>query len=524
MAIIQRPASALRRTVQLGLIGIGLCGFSQLASAEENARYIVHYKDGSHAQVRNALVSARASLHFQIQSMNAVAVDATPSGVKQLLKNRDVASVELDAKRYPFATATASTGAPYQVGQLVPYGIGMVQADKLPNGDTATANRKVCIIDSGIDRAHEDLNGNAMTGEYDSGTGWWYSDENQHGTHVAGTIAAINNSGVGVVGINPNKRLKLHIVKVFGANGWAYSSSLATAANKCKTAGANIISMSLGGSGFSSAENTAFDNLAKAGVLLVAAAGNDGNTTISYPAGYTSVISVGAVNESKAWASFSQYNSKVELSAPGVGVLSTIPTGKGSETSLMVAGGTYSVSSMAGSPSKAVTAALADFGLGSAVSSSMAGKVCLIQRGTNDFSAKVKNCEASGGRAAIIYNNVAGKFSGTLGTTATKIPSLSISNADGVALKAKLGQAATVKVGVSNYAYYDGTSMATPHVAGVAALVWSYFPTCTAAQMRVSLNNSALDLGSKGRDVKFGYGLVQAKAAYDRIKSLGCGK
>ena len=84
-------------------------------------------------------------------------------------------------------------------------------------------------------------------------------------------------------------------------------------------------------------------------------------------------------------------------------------------------------------------------------------------------------------------------------------------------------QLATVKVDPSNYAYYDGTSMATPHVSAVAALVWSYFPTCTGAQIRASLNRSAMDLGPAGRDVKFGHGLVQAKAAYDRIQLKGCG-
>jgi subtilisin family serine protease len=65
--------------------------------------------------------------------------------------------------------------------------------------------------------------------------------------------------------------------------------------------------------------------------------------------------------------------------------------------------------------------------------------------------------------------------------------------------------------------------MATPHVSSVAARVWSYFPSCTAAQIRTSLNNSAQDLGDPGRDVHYGFGLVQAKAAYDRITALGCG-
>jgi subtilisin family serine protease len=123
-----------------------------------------------------------------------------------------------------------------------------------------------------------------------------------------------------------------------------------------------------------------------------------------------------------------------------------------------------------------------------------------------------------------VYNNTAGAFGGTLGDTVTGIPSVTASDTDGAALKARLGQSATVSVKATNYAYFDGTSMATPHVSAVAALVWSYFPTCSAAQLRASLDNSALDLGPAGRDVQYGYGLVQAKAAYDRIKSLGCGK
>jgi len=74
------------------------------------------------------------------------------------------------------------------------------------------------------------------------------------------------------------------------------------------------------------------------------------------------------------------------------------------------------------------------------------------------------------------------------------------------------------------YAFYDGTSMATPHVAGVAALVWSHFPHCTASQIRNSLDLHAQDLGVAGRDVHFGFGLVQAKATFDAISAGGCGK
>lgn len=180
---------------------------------------------------------------------------------------------------------------------------------------------------------------------------------------------------------------------------------------------------------------------------------------------------------------------------------------------------------MEGSPVKTATAPLADFGIGDTVNSAVSGKVCLIQRGSVDFAAKVSNCQNSGGVGvgAIVYNNVAGAFGGTLGTVATSIPSVTATDVDGTAMKAQRGQSATVGIKASNYAYFDGTSMATPHVSAVAALVWSYFPTCTAAQMRASLTKSALDLGTAGRDNKYGFGLVQAKAARDRIASLGCG-
>jgi subtilisin family serine protease len=235
-------------------------------------------------------------------------------------------------------------------------------------------------------------------------------------------------------------------------------------------------------------------------------------------------MSVAAVDQNKAYASFSQYNSDVEIAGPGVTVLSSVPMGHGTDSSASVGSSNYAVSAMDGSPKTTATAALADFGIGDTVNTAVSGKVCLIQRGTVDFATKVTNCQSSGGVGAIIYNNAAGSFSGTLNGTATSIPSVSASDTDGAAMKAQLGQSATVAVKASNYAYFDGTSMATPHVSAVAALVWSYFPTCTGSQIRTSLNNSALDLGTAGRDVHYGYGLVQAKAAYDRIKSLGCGK
>jgi subtilisin family serine protease len=516
MSSIAVAVKLLVATVAVGVIG-------SASAAADTTRVIVAFKPGSAASVKSAVKAAKGAVKHEIFGMNAMAIEVPTAALQGLSHNPNVEYVEEDVKRVPFALTSASTGTPYALGQLVPYGIKMVQADLL--SDANAGNRKVCIIDSGVDRAHEDLVGNSanMTGDNDVGTGNWFTDENHHGTHVSGTVAAVNNSGVGVVGVNSNAKLKLHYIKVFGADGWAYSSTLTTAANKCGAAGANVISMSLGGGRSNRTELKAFDTLQAKGVLSIAAAGNDGNSTISYPAGYASVMMVAAVDENKAWADFSQFNSKVEIAGPGVAVLSSVPTNSGSAPALTVGGTVYAPGAMDGSPVKSATAPLADFGNGDVTNSAVNGKVCLISRGVIDFATKVMNCQNSGGVGAVVYNNVAGGFSGTMGTTVSTIPSVTASDAEGAALKTQLGQSATVAVTPTSYAYFDGTSMATPHVSAVAALVWSYTPTCTGAQIRASLTKSALDLGPVGRDTKFGYGLVQAKAAKDRIASLGCG-
>merc|ERR1712165_296490 len=189
--------------------------------------------------------------------------------------------------------------------------------------------------------------------------------------------------------------LKLHIVKIFGATGGSPTSRTIRAVDECITAGANVINMSLGSSNFSRTFNDAVTRAYNRGILVVAAAGNSGNGSYNYPASYPSVMSVAAVDSSNRKAGFSQFNDQVDIAAPGVGVLSTVPGGR--------------------------------------------------------------------------------------------------------------------------YAEFSGTSMASPHVAGVAALVWSRFPTKTAQEIRQALELTAQDLGSSGRDDIFGHGLVRADLAYNSL-------
>jgi len=319
--------------------------------------------------------------------------------------------------------------------------------------------------------------------------------------------------------------------EVFDATGGAYSTTIARAMLKCVLARSHVVSMSLGGDRASRIEQRVVDMLEKRGILMIAAAGNEGVTApgaTSYPAGFANVVSVAAVDSKKAVASFSQFNTDVELAAPGVGVLSTVPIGSQTAATVTAGGTLFPAVPMEGSPRASATGPLADFGLGQpAAAGSMASKVCLISRGEISFAEKVLNCQNAGGVGAIVYNNVPDEpVNGTLGETVTTIPSVGTTQADGETMKAtKLGQSTTVAVFGTNdaYAFYDGTSMATPHVSGVAALVWSYFPHCTASEIRSSLNKHAEDLGDAGRDIHYGWGLVQAKKTHDAINTLGCG-
>ena len=482
---------------------------SAASGAPADERVVIKFQSGKGPQGKAAIAAAGGRIARDLGPQNAVGA-WIPAGARQgLARNPNVEYIEDDPKRYP-------------LGQTTPWGISAVQAD-ITNGGSAGTHPLICVIDSGYSWGHEDLPGSV------AGTNTnlaWYEDGCGHGTHVAGTVSALDNT-VGVVGVVPSANLNLHIVRVFGSQcTWAYSSDLVDALNLCQSAGADVVSMSLGCSGGpgggpfacrNKTEEAAFDAAYAAGVLSFAAAGNAGNTAHTYPASYDSVISVAAVDSANNVADFSQQTSQVELAAPGVAVRSTVPMGTGTEESFVSDGASYEVIAMEGSDTGSPTGTLVDCGLGESACPGGSGQICLIERGNITFADKVLNCQAGGGSAAVIYNNVPGLFSGTLGGVATTIPSVSLSQADGVGLVGGVGSAVTVASG--NYAYYDGTSMATPHAAGVAALVWSNDPSWTHQQIRDALAATALDLGAAGRDNAYGHGLVQAKAALDYLES-----
>ena len=320
--------------------------------------------------------------------INVIAASVPENAIQGLSHNPNIAYVEPDAEAHIMDHATTSNTIEYETA----WGVDHIRADSEHPTNTGNGIR-VCVVDTGINYNHPDLNANYFGGvDYVNDDNDPF-DDNGHGTHVSGTIAA-ERDGTGVVGVAPDA--DLIVAKVLNSAGSGSYSDVIAGINWCAGNGAKVISMRLGGASGSDALKSAVDTAYANNILVVAAAGNSGNKagkndSVSYPAKYSSVIAVAATSSVDKRATWSSTGPAVELSAPGVGIPST-----------------------------------------------------------------------------------------WLGT---------------------------------GYATISGTSMATPHVSGVAALIWSSNGGQSSAQVRNTLDTTAQDLGTAGKDNLYGYGLVRADLA-----------
>ncbi|MEK6853232.1 MAG: S8 family peptidase [Nanoarchaeota archaeon] len=369
------------------LFTISLLLFSALASAAgnqpEKVRIFLEFK--GQPDVGAVHLAGGRVLHSYTILSNVLAVEVPVNALNGLLKNPNVVGIEYDAE---VQASGKGKPAPSQPAQQLPWGVNRIDAD-LANGTGAGV--VVCVVDTGIDKDHPDLQANIVGGRNFVAKGavvdpakW--DDDNGHGTHVAGTVAALDNS-VGVIGVAP--QASLLAAKVLNRQGSGYLSDVIAGIDYCVQSGADVVSMSLGSNSDVQALHDAVDAAYAGGLLLVAAAGNDYGGAVSYPAAYDSVIAVSATDSSDNLASFSNIGGEVELAAPGVSVLSTYKDG--------------------------------------------------------------------------------------------------------------------------SYATLSGTSMAAPHVSGVAALAIHANPLLSNVEIRSLLQNTADDLGAAGKDSLFGYGLVDAE-------------
>jgi subtilisin family serine protease len=564
-----------------------LLAVSSAAFAQQTQRYIVGMKRDDTGTVRAAKRAAFADrITEEFRYLDSFVANLTDAEVQTLRNDPSVRYVE--SADILFFALDAPSGARHAApmshpanAQVTPYGIAMVRAPLLwpiAKGDGIN----VAIVDTGIDYTHPELKDryqggfNAVTGTNDP------RDDEGHGTHVAGIIGAADN-GIGVVGVAPN--VKLWSAKVLHPNSTGQASGsnaqIASGLNwvlskKNEIRGNWIVNMSLGQCTDTSVSDqcnplpsiaiqTACQSLADAGVLVFAASGNDSTrdhqASVSYPAALASVIAVGALDSAGKIAEFSNQGPEIAVSAPGVGVFSTIIVGQGVNASLTTNASVTTPSAsfdnfaLTGSAKGTQTGQYIYCGLGATAAdfpTSVRGNVALIQRGSATFNTKTKNALAAGAKAVVIYNCSIAATPATCGrdtfggwtligkvnaTTGQKDPAcddgsstnckddpadlafawpvdIGILYADGEALrKAAVAPTLTASAVVDDYETESGTSMACPHAVGVAALAWSAAPAASASAVKAALFNSATDLGAAGRDNTFGFGLLDAYGA-----------
>ncbi len=313
-----------------------------------------------------------------------------------------------------------------------------------------SASVVVAVIDTGVLLDHPDLQGN-LTHNGNSGDGYDFIQDTDmardgdgidsnpydvgdlasgsqgssfHGTHVAGTVSAVTDNSLGVAGVGWNTRIMpLRVLGVGGGTSYdivqaiRYAAGLPNDSNTLPSQKADIINLSLGGGSYSQDEQDVYTLARNAGVIVVAAAGNENSIQPSYPASYDGVVSVSAVDMNSNIAPYSNYGQYIDVAAPG-----------------------------------------------------------------GDMSRDL---------------NGDGYTDGVLST---------LGNSNG-----------------PDYRFYEGTSMATPHVAGVAALMKAVHPDLTPDQFDAYLQSAEIvnDIGATGRDNLYGYGLIDALKGVEAVQGGG---
>lgn len=424
-------AAAASPAIQARQMAEGL-GFDHLGGAGD--REMLWKLSDNSSQRRASLQSlgAQSSAKTASASTASKLADDTLAAVKALRKRADVASADLNYIR----RASAVPSDPYYPRQWHYPLISLPAAWDVSNGQ----NTVVAVIDTGVLLNHPDLQGQFVDG-YDfisnpnvanDGNGIDANADDPgdnpggshsyHGTHVAGTIAATSNNPIGGAGVAWNaKIMPLRVLGVGGGTDYdiiqamRYAARLSNDSGTLPTRKADVINLSLGGSGSSSAAQLTVNEVRNAGVIIVAAAGNEKSHDAFYPAAYQGVVSVSAVDTQKHLAPYSNYGSSIDIAAPG------------------------------GDTSK--------------------------DRNGDGFTDGILSTLASGDAAG---NNLA-----------------------------------------YTYQYYQGTSMATPHVAGVIALMKEVNPALTPSDFDSLLSEGKLteDIGRDGRDDQFGHGLINAQLA-----------
>lgn len=472
----------------------------------------------------------------------------------------------------------------------------------------------ICIVDSGVDATQPDLKVNRLDGckyedmEAPGGCPFkWDEDALGHGTHVAGIIAAARNGQqtVGTFG----KGADLYIIRIYNdsgdvnqGQGFVYGSSLILAYTQCEGRLSflqaiyptkkyrMVVNLSLGATGPLTIEQLYFrEAYSRGDILFLAAAGNngtdpedelqlDGTNFCSYPACYKEVLAVGASDCQDSHPVFSQENRMVDLVAPGVDILSTMPVklSAGLRRGFLSSPDDKSIFfQMIGGVGAAgigsATGPLVDCGAGDLLQPCKVpkGGICMFTARTRGyfnpnpkatFCDRLAACKSWGGAGVVISapfvsldeNNKTIPFPedvipnisvdcSPLNCTCFKdsfakvpekdrIPGVTLNNVQAKKLLEALKKAAaakkpfivTVATAQQLSSFKSGTSMATPYASAAMARVWSAFPSCKNQEVWDAFDKTAKDLGPAGKDSVYGFGKVQMERAYLYLKNRPC--
>lgn len=517
---------------------------------------VVRFRANSARTARKAALSAESATTVKrlvVPGLQLVQVDgAVEDAVAALRRDPAVAYAE---PNYLYHADAVPNDPRYP--QL--WGLAKINAPAAWNVTTGSTAVTVGIVDTGIATDHLDLSANVVPGhdflQADSDP----RDFNGHGTHVAGTIGARGNNGRGVAGVN--WQVSLMPVRVLDGSGSGSNANVTAGLAYACTHGASIVNASFGGTAYSTAMRDAIASCPN--TLFVVAAGNDGvsdDRVPHYPCNYgaapdnlPNVVCVAATDTSDTLASFSNYGQSVDLAAPGVNIPSTWPgydtlaiegfeslahwtpyqvSGLAFGPSLLHTGGAFSA---ADSPGGSYQPTTESWLIRSTPMASLAGRIgCRlfyslrldtqlnhdyfqIFGSTDGLNFSGSQWSGSTGGVFIGLSSDMSRYDGAVAFT----PALRLtSNSDGTVgdggyvddLSLRCLQASG-----EDYGTISGTSMATPHVAGVAALVKAAHPTFTVAQVKAALLGGVDRFGALS-------GSVATGGRLNACKSLGgCG-
>jgi len=528
----------------LGAFLLASLATSVSAANQNGQRYLIGFNAGNRAALVQSIESNGGRIVFELKNVSGLVADLPAGALNAVRRSGKATSIEADGIRQLHAHLPDFTN------EFIPWGVLAVRADNVWStnpaantpavqpGSVAGGGTVVGVLDTGIDFGHPDLAANIID---DRGSGvirdFIDGDDDAsdpvdplatirgHGTSSASVIASVDNA-VGVIGVAPKTRVRPYRICFADQTRGCPLSAIIGGLDQAITDGVDVINMSIGGSAGFNLEASAVQAANSHGIVVVASAGNESTQKPSFPAAYDTVLAVGAIDIQNNPASFTNTGGWVDVTGPGVDVPAATVRGEGQDAFATVNSGatlTLDPNPLSGSALGSRTADVVYAGLATeadiatfCAANACAGKIALISRGAITFAEKVTRAEAAGAVGTIIFNNVPGNFFGTLGTSPSTFPSISISQEQGTALRTAV-QAGTVNVTIevtaTDYDLVSGTSFSAPHVAGIAALVRSANQNLSPIDVRKIIQSTAIDLGAPNRDNVFGWGLANAEAA-----------